>query len=432
MPVNPLLFHDLFDVPRPSRNGIATRSPSRGMQALAFALALPLLTTSFTACDPADDGPPPATAANAAGAPGDPLPPGPPIAPAGGAVAESAPPSPGSTPPADSTRYASDEYAIGADGDSDSYADNDPSALTDFRQPLEPYGSWSDDPTYGTVWTPTPGEVGPDFTPYVSGGHWAYDNDYVWVSDYSWGWAPFHYGRWVFIEGRGWAWVPGREYRGAWVGWEVDDGYGYLGWAPLGPTFLWFGGVPVGYRGYWGPRWAYVPRGEVFAPRVRASVVVGPSAVAISARMHPYAVAEGHLGPPPERFGYRAAQIPHVSGNEARGVEHAQQFSHPSTARTLGASAPTRIDARPTAVPSGAPNGRGPLVSGPREVPQARPTNVSPAYNAPRVGASPSAPRTYAAPAPQVRVQSAPAIAPRPAPAAHPAPHVGGGGPHHR
>jgi hypothetical protein len=426
MPANPLTFRAL----RMHHDATALFPPSR---ALAVAVALPLLTASLTACDPADDGPPPATAANAASAPGEPLPPGPPIPPAGGAAAESAP----TTPPADSTRYASDEYAIGADGDS--YADNDPSALTDFRQPLEPYGSWSNDPTYGTVWSPAPSEVGPDFTPYVSGGHWAYDNDYVWESDYAWGWAPFHYGRWVFIDGRGWAWIPGREYRGAWVTWEVDDGFGYLGWAPLGPSFVWFGGVPVGYGGYWGPRWAYVPRGEVFAPRVRASVVVGPSAVAISARMHPYVVAEGHLGPPPERFGYRAEQIPRVSGNEARGVEHAQQFSHPSTARTLGASAPTRVDARASAAPNGASNGRGALVPGAaREAPQAgpRPTNVSPAYNAPRVGASPSTPRTYAAPAPQVRVQSAPAVAPRsapaPAPASHPAPHVGGGGAHHR
>jgi hypothetical protein len=29
-------------------------------------------------------------------------------------------------------------------------------------------------------------------TLYVTGGHWSYDGDYVWVSDYPWGWVPFH------------------------------------------------------------------------------------------------------------------------------------------------------------------------------------------------------------------------------------------------
>jgi hypothetical protein len=400
-----------------------------------------------------DDGPPPATAANAGnaagGAPGDPLPPGGPIPPAGGAAAEAAEATGRSDAPRpDDARYASGEYAIGADGDadSDSYTDSDPAALTDFRQPLEPYGSWTDDPTYGTVWTPSAGEVGADFTPYVSAGHWTYDNDYTWASDYSWGWAPFHYGRWVFIGGRGWAWIPGREYRGAWVSWQVDDGYGYLGWSPLGPSFVWFGGVPVAYRGEWGPRWSYVPRGEVFSPRVRSSVVVGPSAVAIGARMHPYVAGTGSVGPPPERFGYRPAQVPRVAGSEARGLEHAQQYARPSTARPLGASPPSRVEARPTSVAS--PD-RGPLVSGQRPMPQAGPRempqpaprpNIPPAYTAPRVGGAPNMPRpNIPAPAPAPRVQSAPVmpparIAPPPAPAMHPAPqiHVGGGGGHRR
>src|SRR4051812_12835118 len=66
----------------------------------------------------------------------------------------------------------------------DTYADTDPSALTDFYNMLAPYGTWVNDPTYGTVWFPDPGEVGQDFTPYATGGHWEYDNnDYVWVSD---------------------------------------------------------------------------------------------------------------------------------------------------------------------------------------------------------------------------------------------------------
>ena len=175
-----------------------------------------LLLPALTQCEPWDDGPPPATAANGTATA---MP-----TPAVAAVSDdpNAPP-PASTPPPpppppyqpgqdgpppamdDGARYASGEYAIGADDDS--YDDNDPSALSDFRPVLQPYGTWVDDPTYGTVWVPSPDTVGPDFQPYVSSGHWAYDNDYVWVSDYPWGWAPFHYGRWVTVEGRGWSWI---------------------------------------------------------------------------------------------------------------------------------------------------------------------------------------------------------------------------------
>src|SRR6516225_4250247 len=63
--------------------------------------------------------------------------------------------------PTDEAGYASGEYAIGEDPDS--YEDNDPSALTDFRATLAPYGTWTDDSTYGTVWAPSPTVVGADF-----------------------------------------------------------------------------------------------------------------------------------------------------------------------------------------------------------------------------------------------------------------------------
>ncbi len=104
-------------------------------------------------------------------------------------------------PPADDGAGdgSGDESEAPADGGG--YADTDPSALSDFRATLDPYGTWTDDPNYGTVWVPSPSVVGSDFTPYVSAGHWVYDNDYAWVSDYDWGWAPFHYGRWIVRRG---------------------------------------------------------------------------------------------------------------------------------------------------------------------------------------------------------------------------------------
>ena len=42
--------------------------------------------------------------------------------------------------------------------------------------------STTDDATYGTVWVPSAKEVGPDFQPYVTAGHWVYDNDWIWAS----------------------------------------------------------------------------------------------------------------------------------------------------------------------------------------------------------------------------------------------------------
>jgi hypothetical protein len=330
-----------------------------------YRLSLPLLVLLVPAgahCEPAYDAPPPALPAAPDGppaAPGD-APPPPPPYPGDpsqqGDPAQQGDPNAGTPPPPpEGEPGAPGDVPIGED--TDSYADDDPSALTDFRPTLDPYGTWADDPTYGTVWVPAPNAVGPDFQPYVTSGHWVYDDDWVWVSDYSWGWAPFHYGHWVLIDGRGWAWIPGRAYRGAWVDWSVDDGYGYLGWAPAPPLFVWFGGGPVVWRrGYIAPHWVYCPRAAVFAPAVSARLVVGPAAVTLAGHMRLYATATARVGgPAPARFGYTAAQIPHATGEAQSHLAHAQQFSRPSTAQPLGARAPTVRNA-----PAGRPGGAGP------------------------------------------------------------------------
>lgn len=103
----------------------------------------------------------------------------------------------------------------------------------DFYQALGPYGLWIDDPQYGYVWSPN---VDGEFRPYYTSGHWAmteYGN--TWVSDYPWGWATFHYGRWTFDNYYGWLWIPGPDWGPAWVSWRYGDGF--YGWAPLGPGF---------------------------------------------------------------------------------------------------------------------------------------------------------------------------------------------------
>src|SRR4051794_756129 len=73
----------------------------------------------------------------------------------------------------------------------------DPEAsYQNFYDDLSPYGQWVEDPNCGYVWLP---DVTPDFKPYATNGHWVYTEDgWTWASDYAWGWAAFHYGRWFF------------------------------------------------------------------------------------------------------------------------------------------------------------------------------------------------------------------------------------------
>jgi hypothetical protein len=241
--------------------------------------------------------------------------------------------------------------------DSGGYADTDPSALSDFRSTLEPYGTWSDDPSYGTVWVPSSSVVGSDFTPYVSAGHWAYDSDYAWVSDYDWGWAPFHYGRWVYAAGPGWEWVPGREYAGAWVSWRygVDD-WAYVGWAPLAPTWCWRGGRAVGIGFVPRAPYAFVGTGELFSPRIGGRVVAGAQVGVIASHTQPYVPASSPGGsrvaarpvvggPSPAMLHLPADAVAHVASDN-RGLTQARAFSHPTTAVALGARAPVGVAAR--------------------------------------------------------------------------------------
>ena len=124
-----------------------------------------------------------------------------------------------------------------------------PNAYQQFESTLSPYGAWQDVPRYGHVWVPSTTTVGYDFTPYASDGHWVMsDYGWTWVSDWDWGWAPFHYGRWMVVGGYGWCWLPGTHWGPAWVHWRW--GGGYVGWAPMGPRGVVIG-APRGVRSPW-------------------------------------------------------------------------------------------------------------------------------------------------------------------------------------
>ncbi|MBS1606913.1 MAG: hypothetical protein JST42_29930, partial [Bacteroidetes bacterium] len=141
----------------------------------------------------------------------------------------------------------------------------DPPEVTyqNFYDDLSPYGQWIDDPNYGYVWLP---DVGPDFKPYATNGHWVYtDEGWAWDSGYPWGWAAFHYGRWFFQDGYGWMWVPGNEWAPAWVSWRNSDEY--YGWAPMGPSVSY----GAAYGGGYAPPpyyWSFVPHRYIASPQV--------------------------------------------------------------------------------------------------------------------------------------------------------------------
>jgi Family of unknown function (DUF6600) len=72
---------------------------------------------------------------------------------------------------------------------------------------LQPYGQWRTLDDYGPVWFPT--SVSPEWAPYRY-GHWTSIAPWgwTWIDDQPWGFAPFHFGRWVYVDDR-WGWAPG-------------------------------------------------------------------------------------------------------------------------------------------------------------------------------------------------------------------------------
>jgi hypothetical protein len=106
---------------------------------------------------------------------------------------------------------------------------------------LDDYGDWRDDSNYGHIWFPNQVAVG--WAPYHQ-GHWDWISPWgwTWVDDSSWGYAPFHYGRWVSAGGR-WGWIAGPVavqpvYAPALVVFIGAGGAGFggnVGWFPLGP-----------------------------------------------------------------------------------------------------------------------------------------------------------------------------------------------------
>ncbi len=124
---------------------------------------------------------------------------------------------------------------------------------------LDRHGRWEQHPDHGPMWVPF--EVTAGWAPYRS-GRWAWVRPWgwTWVDEARWGFAPFHYGRWVSWRGR-WGWCPG----------------GYVARPVFAPALVaWVGGprVSVGISvGMPGVAWVPLAPREAYVPYYRHSPV---------------------------------------------------------------------------------------------------------------------------------------------------------------
>lgn len=229
---------------------------------------------------------------------------------------------------------------------------------------LDAYGTWSERPPYGPVWVPA--GVPPDWVPYRQ-GHWVFVEPWgwTWVEDEPWGYAPFHYGRWVHI-GPLWAWAPGPVvvqpvYAPALVAFVGGPGFGVgvQAWFPLGPR------EPYNPWYHYGPGYLHAfngPGEPHFEGYHYANREVGFTAVSGEVFRGGQPVARGMVRIPPEQMSH-AGVIPHPEINPtSRAVFGARAVAAPPVHNArLGAPGPGTA---PHAASYGTPHG---AASGPAE-----------------------------------------------------------------
>jgi flagellar biosynthesis GTPase FlhF len=126
-------------------------------------------------------------------------------------------------------------------------------------------GTWLISAQYGHVWQPR--EYNRDWNPYYD-GHWVYtDMGWTWVSDYSWGAIPYHYGTWVADSEAGWVWIPGHVWAPSWVVFRTDSNY--IGWAPVPPGYA----VGMSFDMGNSSNFVFVSSHDFLAPRIRTSII---------------------------------------------------------------------------------------------------------------------------------------------------------------
>jgi len=218
---------------------------------------------------------------------------------------------------------------------------------------LDLYGVWRPHPIYGNVWFPNALVGG--WAPYRF-GHWGFVAPWgwTWIDDAPWGYAPFHYGRWVMVGGV-WGWAPGPVayvaiYSPALVsfiaGVEVVGVVDPVSWVALSWGEPWYPGYAVS----WGYYNSVNLCGTIFAPGIIAGVW-GGAAVSLAFGHDPGAVnvvgrggfEGGHA------VGREFAHSDHFSGHsfDHAGASRAggRAFAGSSAAR-MGGHAPLRDGSR--------------------------------------------------------------------------------------
>lgn len=342
-------------------------------------------------------------------------------------------------------------WALEADrGDERSAAQRYVSPEMTGAEDLDRYGRWDRHPEYGAVWIPLAVRV--DWAPYRWGRwNWVLPWGWTWVDEAPWGFAPFHYGRWVHWGGR-WGWAPGHyvarpTYAPALVAWvggahwgvSVNIGAPAVGWVPLAPREVfvpYYRSTPVyvdrvnvrpprhphpSHPGHRPAPPAQVPTGPIMYGNqgVPGAVTVVPSAVLVQRQPVSPAVVDAHRGgallqplpgaAPPQPLA--PARAPALPAAPARVADPASRALPP-----VPVGEPSRVRPVPrhrVAPPTDAP-------AAPAAVARAQPTPAAPP-SPPTQRAMPS-PAAPAAPAAQIAPLPASNVAPAPGKPAAPAP----------
>lgn len=360
-----------------------------------------------------------------------------------------------------------------------------PAGMTGYED-LNAYGSWSNDGTYGQVWSPR--NVPSGWAPYRT-GHWAYVKPWgwTWIDEQPWGFAPYHYGRWANSQGR-WVWVPPqREQRPVYApalvafvgGIELAVTLGNqstapVGWFPLGPREVYVPSYTTN-RDYYrrlnraaqiqdrdlDDRWERAQRREAFiagrnsvlmnqrfATVVPAQAFVQSQPVQRTAlrvaqdRVAAAAVAPVSAPPAPTASVAAVAAMPAAPGNEAKAAEQkapAAAPASPAATATIDAKAKADAEAKakaaaPSIAVSKTAVAEMPTLAKPATTETKKPASPGPKVSATELKASTDAkdakpaapqlrPRVGAAP-PQIKETDNPATAPAPAPAPQAAPQA--------
>jgi hypothetical protein len=228
---------------------------------------------------------------------------------------------------------------------------------------LDAYGDWRSVDEYGPVWFPR--GVPATWAPYRYGRWiWVSPWGWTWVDEAPWGFAPLHYGRWAVVGGY-WGWIPGvvvprPVYAPALVAWFGTPSYGVtvggpIGWFPLGPREVY---VPA-YRHT--PRYLRVVNVQHVPNVAEVTIVQTPRYV----HRHPdrstwlpgdrfgrpEPVDRGQRPPPSEWRQYIARPQPpaNVPNTKRRQASEGAARSLPPTAPAAPPAAP--VDARPAVRP---------------------------------------------------------------------------------